>query len=54
MDALLPETEIQSDAIKLLVCEILCNSVLLNMVDSLSDPDHLNELLLRVRLNLDD
>lgn len=52
LDAVLPDSEVQSDAIRILIGEITSNNVLLNMLDLLSDPDYLNEMLLRVRTSL--
>jgi hypothetical protein len=48
LDTLIPEQELQSDSIRLLIREILCNNVLLMLVDLLSEPVYLNELFLKV------
>ena len=48
LDAIIPESEIQSDAIRILLNEITCNSVLYTSLDQLSEPDFLNEIILRV------
>ncbi|KAJ3276815.1 hypothetical protein HDV01_002869 [Terramyces sp. JEL0728] len=46
LDILLPESEVNSDSVRILVKEILCNNVLLLLIDVLSDPDWLNEKIL--------
>ena len=48
LDAIIPESEIQSDAIRILLCEIISNNVFYSIIDQLSDPDFLNETILRV------
>lgn len=45
---LLPNPESQSESIRLLVTEILTNAVLMPLVDSLSDPDVLNQKIMNV------
>lgn len=48
VESLLPASELQSDAIRTLVREILCNNVLLVISQELTDPDWLNETVVRV------
>lgn len=50
LEALLPDHELQSDAIKMLIREVLCNNVLLNLIEVLSEPDWLNETILLVSI----
>ncbi|KAJ3345231.1 hypothetical protein HDU91_007428 [Kappamyces sp. JEL0680] len=47
LDAILPESEMQSDAVRMLIREIFCNNVLLMLTDVLADPEWLNETILR-------
>jgi hypothetical protein len=48
VEILMPRLEYNSDAIRVLIRELLTNTVLSNIVYFLSDPDYLNELLLSV------
>ena len=48
LDTLLPPQEYQSDTIRLLLREILTSNVFLMLIDYFSDPDYLNEMILRV------
>ena len=47
VNTLLSESEMQSESIRLLVRELLSNSVLFLIVDNLSDPAYINELILQ-------
>lgn len=48
VDTLIPEHELQSESARILVRELVCNNVLMMMLDLLSEPVYLNELLLKV------
>jgi hypothetical protein len=48
VDALLPEHVLQSEGVRLLIRELISNTVILSTIESLADPDFLNELLLKV------
>jgi hypothetical protein len=48
VDALIPEHELQSDGVRLLLRELVCNNVLLMLVEVLSEPDFINEMVLKV------
>lgn len=48
VDTLIPENELQSDGVRVLIREILCNTVLLMLMDTLSEPNFWNELILKV------
>lgn len=46
VNTLLSDSDLQSESVRLLVRELLANNVLIQVVDNLSDPAYLNELIL--------
>ena len=47
VNTLLSESDLQSESVRLLVRELLANNVILQIIDNMSDPAYLNELILQ-------